>query len=321
MEETNNPQAKKSVLPIILTAIIAVLVLLSGFLGWHSMSLQKKLDTCAGDTSGYSKHHTAQTDSLTLELASLAQRYDSLSAQYGGLDSLFKAEKDRIVLLETQLRQAGNSGNSSTVSTGGGGSKALRDEIALLKSRQDDYIAQIDSLKENNRLLTLDNIKIKSDLEIEKDKSSGYDKTIADLNSTIEKGAVLTVAHIKADAIQVKGNSEVMATKARKANKLRCCFTVAKNTLVKAGYKDFYIRVLDVMGQVVKSEDGSSGEVTTKANGTLNYTTKASVLYENENVETCVYSFSGKKGFEKGTYKFEVYYMGDRVATTNLSLK
>ncbi len=320
MEETNNQQDKKSVLPIILIALVAVLVLLSGFLGWHSMTLQKKLDACSGDTSGYSKLHTAQNDSLTHELASLAQRYDSLAAQYGGLDSLFKAEKDRIVLLETQLRQAGNSGNSGTVSTGGG-SKALRDEIALLKSRQDDYIMQIDSLRENNRLLTLDNIKIKSDLEIEKDKSSGYDKTIADLNSTIEKGAVLTVAHIKADAIQVKGNSEVIATKARKANKLRCCFTVAKNTLVKAGYKDFYIRVLDVMGQVVKSEDGSSGEVTTKANGTLNYTTKASVLYENENVETCVYSFSGKKGFEKGTYKFEVYYMGERVATSNLSLK
>jgi len=319
MEETNNPQAKKSVLPIILIALVALLALFSGFLGWHSLTLQKKLAACANDTTGYSKLHTAQNDSLTHELAGLTARYDSLSLLYGGLDSLFKAEKDRIVLLETQLRQAGNSG--STVVSTGGGSKALKDEIALLKSRQDDYIAQIDSLKENNRLLTLDNIKIKSDLEIEKDRASTLDKTIADLNTTIEKGSVLAVAHITADAIQVKGNSEITATKARKANKLRCCFTVAKNTLVKAGYKDFYIRVLDVMGQVMKSEDGSSGEVTTKNNGTLNYTTKASVLYENENVETCVYSFNGKKAFEKGTYKFEVYYMGERVAATNLTLK
>lgn len=317
MEQNTNSSGKKSALPIILIAVIAVLALLSGFLGWHSMSLQKKLDTCVGDTSGYSKKHTAENDSLTHELALLSTRYDSLSQLYGGLDSLFKAEKDRIVLLETQLRQGTTGGTAST----GGGSATLKAEIAALKLRQDDYIAQIDSLNENNRLLTLENIKIKSDLELEKDKSKGYDKTINELNSTIEKGSVLAVAHIKADAIQVKGSNEVMVTKARKTNKLRCCFTVAKNTLVKPGYKDFYIRVMDAMGQVIKSSDGSSGEVSTKENGTLNYTTKASVLYENENVETCVYSFIEKKTYDKGTYKFEVYYMGERVASTNLTLK
>ena len=319
MEQTTNSQGKKSPLSIILIAVIAVLALLSGFLGWHSMSLQKKLDTCVGDTSGYSKKHTAENDSLTHELASLSARYDSLSLLYGGLDSLFKAEKDRIVLLETQLRQS-NSGNV-TVSNGGGGSAKLKAEIESLRLRQDDYIAQIDSLNENNRLLTLENIKVKSDLEIEKDKSKAYDKTIGDLNSTIEKGSVLAVAAVRADAIQTKGSNEITVTKARKTNKLRCCFTVAKNTLVKPGYKDFYIRVMDTMGQVIKSSDGSSGEVTTKNSGTLNYTTKASVLYENDNVETCVYSFTDKKSYEKGTYKFEVYYMGERVAATTLTLK
>lgn len=319
MEQTNNPQpAKKSALPIILIAIIALLALTSGFLGWYSMDLKGKLTKCAGDTTGYSKAFVAENDSLTLELAALKSKYDSLSALYGGLDSLFKAEKDRIVLLETQLRQGSYTAKSS--SSEGGGSSSLRAEIALLKGRQDDYIAQIDSLRENNRLLTLENIKIKSDLEIEQDKSAGYDKQIADLNNTIEKGAVLSVAHIEASAIQVKGSNEITTTKARKASKLRCCFSVGKNTLVKPGYKDFYVRAIGADGKVIKMTDGSSGELEAKGSGTINYTTKASVLYENENVETCIYTFSDKKTYDKGTYKFEIYHNGERVASTNLTL-
>lgn len=320
MEQQEN---KKSVLPIILIAIIAVLALLSGFLGWRSVDLQKKLEKCAGDTTGFSKKFTAENDSLTLAISDLKSRYDSLSALYGGLDSLFKAEKDRIVLLEAQLRNAssGNTGNTGTASSGGG-SASLKAELALLKSRQDDYIMQIDSLKENNRLLTLDNIKIKSDLEIERDKVKGYDKQIADLNNTIEKGSVLAVAHIDATALQTKGSNEISTDKARKASKMRCCFSVAKNTLVKPGYKDFYIRAIGADGKVVKMSDGSSGEMEANGSGTINYTTKASVLYENENVETCVYTFpTGKKTFDKGTYKFEIYYNGDRVSSTSITLK
>lgn len=319
MEQTNDSNAKKSALPIVLIAVIAVLALLSGFLGWYSIDMKQKLEKCAGDTTGVSKEAVAQTDSLTLALADLKNRYDSLSSLYGGLDSLFKAEKDRIVLLETQLRNAGS--NKGAVSSGGGGSSALKAELALLKGRQDDYIMQIDSLKENNRLLTLDNIKIKSDLEIERDKTKGYDKQIADLNDKIEKGAVLAVAHMDVVALQVKGSNEISTTKARKASKMRCCFSVAKNTLVKPGYKDFYVRAIGADGKVVKMADGSSGELEANGSGTINYTTKASVLYENENVETCVYTFADKKTFDKGTYKFEIYYNGERVSSSSITLK
>lgn len=316
MENQQNNEGKRKVSAVIIAALI-LLMGLTGYFAWQNWNLQKQLKQCFDNSALDAKEASAKNDSLTMDFKSISNRYDSLSTVYTDLDSLFNTEKERLAKLEADLKKY-NSG-----ATGGMSYDAIKKEYVILKARQEDYLKQIDLLKEENLKLTLENIDIKTDLQVEKDNNEALNKKVDNLTSKIQTGSVLSIAFIKADAIQVKGGNEVSVTKARKTDKLRCCFTVSKNTLAAAGYKDFYLRVIDPAGEVIKNDAslGGSGEIKVKDNTTISYTTKASVLYENENVETCVYTYGKTKNYEKGNYKFEIFFENQKVASTSIVLK
>jgi hypothetical protein len=316
MENQQNNEGKKRVSAVLIAALVLLLGL-TGYFAYQNFSLQKQLKQCFDSSTADAKEATAKNDSLTMDFKNLSGRYDSLSSVYTDLDSLFNAEKERLAKLEDELKKF-NSGQTGGMSYG-----SIKKEYVLLKARQEDYLKQIDLLKEENRKLTLENIDIKSDLQVEKDNNEALNKKVDNLNSKIQTGAVLSIAFIKADAIQVKSGNEISVTKARKTDKLRCCFTVSKNTLAAAGYKDFYLRVIDPSGTVIQNDAnlGGSGEIKIKEGTTVSYTTKASVLYENENVETCVYTYGKSKNYDKGNYKFEIFYENQKVASTSIALK
>jgi hypothetical protein len=316
MENQQNNENKKKVSAILIAALVLLLGL-TGYFAYQNFSLQKQLKQCFDSSSADAKEASAKNDSLTMDFKNLSGRYDSLSTVYTDLDSLFTTEKERLGKLEEELKKF-NAGQ-----TGGMSYASIKKEYVLLKARQEDYLKQIDLLKEENRKLTLENIDVKTDLQVEKDNNQALTAKVDNLNSKIQTGSVLSIAFIKADAIQVKSGSEISVTKARKTDKLRCCFTVSKNTLAAAGYKDFYLRVIDPSGTVIQNDAtlGGSGEIKIKEGTTVSYTTKASVLYENENVETCVYTYGKSKNYDKGNYKFEIFYENQKVASTSIVLK
>ena len=316
MENQQNNENKKRVSAILIAALVLLLGL-TGYFAYQNFSLQKQLKQCFDSSSADAKEASAKNDSLTMDFKNLSGRYDSLSTVYTDLDSLFTTEKERLGKLEEELKKF-NAGQ-----TGGMSYASIKKEYVLLKARQEDYLKQIDLLKEENRKLTLENIDVKTDLQVEKDNNQALTAKVDNLNSKIQTGSVLSIAFIKADAIQVKSGSEISVTKARKTDKLRCCFTVSKNTLAAAGYKDFYLRVIDPSGTVIQNDAtlGGSGEIKIKEGTTVSYTTKASVLYENENVETCVYTYGKSKNYDKGNYKFEIFYENQKVASTSIVLK
>ena len=316
MENQQNNESKKRVSAILIAALVLLLGL-TGYFAYQNFSLQKQLKQCFDSSTADAKEARAKNDSLTMDFKNLSGRYDSLSTVYTDLDSLFTTEKERLGKLEEELKKF-NSGQ-----TGGMSYASIKKEYVLLKARQEDYLKQIDLLKEENRKLTLENIDVKTDLQVEKDNNQALTAKVDNLNSKIQTGSVLSIAFIKADAIQVKSGSEISVTKARKTDKLRCCFTVSKNTLAAAGYKDFYLRVIDPSGTVIQNDAtlGGSGEIKIKEGTTVSYTTKASVLYENENVETCVYTYGKTKNYDKGNYKFEIFYENQKVASTSIVLK
>jgi hypothetical protein len=316
MENQQNNESKKRVSAILIAALVLLLGL-TGYFAYQNFSLQKQLKQCFDSSTADAKEASAKNDSLTMDFKNLSGRYDSLSTVYTDLDSLFTTEKERLGKLEEELKKF-NSGQ-----TGGMSYASIKKEYVLLKARQEDYLKQIDLLKEENRKLTLENIDVKTDLQVEKDNNQALTAKVDNLNSKIQTGSVLSIAFIKADAIQVKSGSEISVTKARKTDKLRCCFTVSKNTLAAAGYKDFYLRVIDPSGTVIQNDAtlGGSGEIKIKEGTTVSYTTKASVLYENENVETCVYTYGKTKNYDKGNYKFEIFYENQKVASTSIVLK
>lgn len=313
--QQNNSENKRRVSAIFIAAIV-LLAGLTGYFAWQNVNLQKQLSQCFDSSKADAQEATVKNDSLITEVKSLSARYDSLALVYTDLDSLFKTEKERLVKLENDLKNYKAGGDGMPYNT-------MKKEFVILKARQEDYLKQIDLLKEENRLLTLENITIKTDLQVERDKNEALNLKVDNMSSQIQTGAMLNIAMIKADAIQVKGSGEVSVTKARKTDKLRCCFTISKNTLATGGAKDFYLRVIDPSGEVIKNDASlsSSGEIKVKDGVTLTYTTKASVLYENENVETCVYTFGKQKNYDKGNYKFEVYYENQLLASTKIELK
>lgn len=313
------PTNNKLVLPLIILA--SVFGIGTGFLGYTTYSNGKKAaeaQACCDASVAQAKKNIAEKDSLIEQANSLQRMYDSLTVAYSGLDSLFKAEQDRLVVLEAALRNAGGSG-------GGGNAKlrkALEDELGLLKARQDDYLAQIDSLKESNRTITADNIKARSDYDLLKDENTAMGRKIGDLEDKVKLGSAMSVGNLAIEALREKKGNEIPTKSAKKTAKLKFTFKVIKNPIAEKGYKDFYIRAIDAGGNVMKDENnrGGDGNLTLKDGTTITYSKKVSLLYDGDVVESSNFFFM-PGGFDRGLYKFEVYNDNEQLSSATITLE
>lgn len=318
--EQSQRKKNKNKLPVVWIVVAAVLAAATGFLGYTTISGMGKLkeaQKCCDDMAVQAKKNMAKNDSLMDRVADLQKMYDSLTIAYVGLDSLFKADKDRLVVLEAALRNAGS---------GGGGNakmrKAMEDEFNLLKARQDDYLAQIDSLKESNRTITADNIKVRSDYDLLKDENVAMGRKIGDLEEKVKLGSAMSVGNLTTEAIREKKGNELPTKSAKKTAKLKFSFRMIKNPIAEKGYKDFYIRAIDADGNVMKDENDRSGggALTLRDGTTLTYSKKVSLLYDGDGVETSSFFFMAG-GFKRGLYKFEVYNDNEQLGSSTITLE
>jgi predicted nucleic acid-binding Zn-ribbon protein len=190
MENQQNNEGKRKVSAVIIAALVLLLGL-TGYFSWQNWNLQKQLKQCFDSSAIDAKEASAKNDSLTMDFTSLSGRYDSLSTVYTDLDSLFKTEKERLTKLEEDLKKY-NSG-----ATGGMSYASIKKEYVILKARQEDYLKQIDLLKEENRKLTLENIDVKTDLQVEKDNNEALNKKVDNLTSKIQTDLYLALLLLK----------------------------------------------------------------------------------------------------------------------------
>lgn len=139
-----------------------------------------------------------------------------------------------------------------------------------------------------------------------------------ELSTVVRDAAALqTVGLIGMGVIERSSGKQIPTERARRSDKIKVCFTVAKNTLAEAGDKELYVQVIDPKNNVLGSNDQIEFE-----DQVLNYSLISRFNYENRNLNICEYinELEDSK-FESGRYKVNVFSNKALISSSEFELK
>ena len=189
---------------------------------------------------------------------------------------------------------------------------ALQDEMNYILSEND-------KLKVENQMLatTLDSTKVQLvERAMFTDSLLVQNTALADV---VESAAILSANSMKAfGVLERSSGKQIPMEKASRSDKIKICFTVAKNKLVESGDKELFVQVIDPKNNIL-----GSNEQVTFGEETLNYSLISKFNYENQSLPICEYiaKKDKKDDFEKGTYKVNVFNGKELITSTQFSMR
>lgn len=258
------------------------------------------------------KKHEAELvkekEQVMADLSNMAKHYDLAISENEVANEKLVEARDRIQQLMDSLRISQNSVNSLW---------RYKQKFLALEEEMDKLLADNDRLKLENDLLvaTLDSTQVQlAERTIFTDSLLVQNTELA----TIVKGAaILQPVNLKGFGVIERNSGKLIPTeRAGRSDKLRVCFTVAKNNLISSGDQSLYVQVIDPLNNVLGVNEPIEFE-----DKVLNYSLISSFNYENKNLDVCEFVASNNGKFEKGTYKVNVFHENNLVAVTEFVLE
>jgi len=179
-----------------------------------------------------------------------------------------------------------------------------RQEIKNLNLNVTKYLADIQQLKEENKILTESNVEltqrveseVKAKEEIIEAKNAlvaekeNLAKVNAALDSKVDMANAIKINFLEIKGYEVKKNGKLKErSKAKDVEVLRVCFLTETNMVTSPGRKKFYIRIINPQGETIAVEDSGSGIITNKLdNSQVRFTTSGEIDYKNEDTNACI---------------------------------
>ncbi|WP_235296216.1 hypothetical protein [Portibacter marinus] len=210
--------------------------------------------------------------------------------------------------------------------------KEAREEIANLTALSEQYVAEIQTLKDENVQLNAKNVKLEEDktmlidnlnvakedneeLQVAQAKLMSEKEELEEVKSELEAkvnvASVINVENVVAQGLKTKNNGKEVARQyAKQVEKMRICFDTEENMVAEKGQEIFYVRIIDPQGETMAIESAGSGVLTNDASGEdVRFSKKGVLNYENKEVTACV-DWAPGTAFPKGNYEVEVYNKG-----------
>ena len=241
------------------------------------------------------------------DLDNMVKQYDIVIGENKMANEDLVEARERIQGLMDSLKISQNSVNSLW---------SYKKKFLSLQEEMDALLTENDKLKLENAMLasSLDSTQVKLN-----ERAMFTDSLLVQnsaLSNVVENAAVLQTVNLKGFGVIERSSGKLIPTeRARRSDKIRVCFTVAKNTLVGAGDKELYVQVLDSKNNVLGANEQIEfdGQV-------LNYSLVSKFNYENKNLDIC--EFVGpNEDFEKGKYIVNVFNKKEVISTTEFTLK
>ncbi|MCB0621370.1 MAG: hypothetical protein KDC43_20760 [Saprospiraceae bacterium] len=317
---TNNSKQRM----IAIAAIIVVALLtVNAFLLYNKFTQDKKLAQQATELEEAEKLKAElekQYYEALSELETMRGENEELNALIEQQQAELKDQKDKI---DRMIRNEGDL-------------KRARTEIANLKAQIEQYIAEITQLKEENQLLADENTQLQEDkamLETDLTQQRTANEELntekaqlvsanEDLSKTVTFASVVKVDNIEAVGLKVKDNGKTAKKSlAKNVDQLQVCFNTTINEVTTAGREQFFVRIINPVGETIAIEEQGSGIMTSsQTNEQIRYTQVKELNYNNDKQEVC-FSWESTLPFQKGTYEVEIYNKGYLAGTGNFTLK
>lgn len=294
MEENKNGMGLKVALGIAIVLFLAT--------GFYTMNLYK--------TSSATQKELIDEKKLVMnDLNAMAKQYDEAISENDVANASLVEARSRIQGLIDSLKSS-----ESNVKT----LWRYKSKYQSLQKEMDVLLAQNDSLRiENSYLATsLDSTRVRLE-----ERSMFTDSLLVQntaLAEVVENASVLNTVGLKGFGVIERTSGKLIPTeRASRTDKIRVCFTVAKNALVQAGDQELYVQVIDP-----KNNTLGLNEQVEFDEKTLNYSMISKFNYENGSLNICEFVASKEENkFEKGRYIVNVFNTKDLVSTSEFTLK
>lgn len=254
------------------------------------------------------KQLTEEKALVLKDLNNMAQQYDVAIGENEAANQKLVEARERIEGLMDSLKVSENSVRSLW---------RYKNQFLALQDEMETLMEENSALKASNALLatSLDSTKIQLQDRIVFNDSLLAQNT--ELATIVEDAAVLSTVGLKGFGVIVRSSGKLIPTeRAGRADKVRVCYTVAKNKLVAPGDKEFFVQVLDPNDNVL----GLNEQIQFDEN-VLNYSLISKFNYESDNLDICEFVEAKGKDFEKGRYIVNVFDQNNLVSSSQFELK
>ncbi|WP_458626726.1 chromosome partitioning protein ParA [Winogradskyella sp. PC D3.3] len=243
------------------------------------------------------------------DLNNMAKDYDEAIAENEIKNQDLIAARERIQGLMDSLKVSQNSVGSLW---------GYKKKYMALQEEMDILLTENDRLKGENQYLasSLDSTQIQL-----AERTMFTDSLLVqntELATVVKDAAALqTVGLVGMGVIERNSGKQIPTERASRSDKIKVCFTVAKNMLTESGDKELYVQVIDPKNNVLGSNDQIEFE-----DDVLNYSLISRFNYENRNLNICEYinELEDSK-FEKGRYTVNVFSDKALISTSEFELK
>jgi myosin heavy subunit len=327
MSESKSNQSK-----VTAWAVIALLALL-GLNGyqWYSNSQLK------------TENVRQETEMIEIEKAQ-AELEQDYQASLESLEDLKGDNKDLNDLIDSQKKEltAQKEKINNLIWTKRELTKAKK-EIENMKNQAATYVAEITELKEQNEYLASTNeqliqekqvladsyqtqMEVNAELEeakkvlaSEKERLVGNN---SELSTKVDMANAIKINWLEVKGYEIKDNGDIKGkSKAKDIEMLRTCVKTESNYVTPSGEKEFFVRLINPIGETVFIENNGGGILVNKLDETqVRYSYTGKFDYNNEDTEACL-DWVLNDRLAKGEYDLEIYNNGFLVGKGNFKLK
>lgn len=284
--------------------VLVVLLLLSNVvMFWMLMKRGKEVEQTQQQVVAV----TSEKENVTVMLENMLASYDTLKTDNEQLTVEMEAQKAQIEDLLSQVKK----GNYSLAKA--------RKEAETLRKIMKGYVVTIDSLNQANAALTAQNVGLTQELGVVSGQKEALTTEKAALEGKIAKGAILHTTTITAGALFMRNNGKQVETdRAKKAEMVKCCFTLGENRVARAGDKTLYMRIISPDGRVLPASESNNRFQFEGVEG--EFSVKREVNYQGVPVDACMF-WTASGEMSTGQYIVEVYEGGGKVGRSTFDLK
>jgi len=294
MENNNSSTGLKVALGIVLVLFLGT--------GFYAMNLSKK-------SNEVEKELTEQKRLVMNDLDTMAKQYDQ---------AISENEVSNNNLIEARGRIQGLIDSLKISETNVKSLWRYKQKYVSLQKEMNVLLRQNDSLRVQNSYLanSLDSTRVRLE------QRTMFNDSLLNQNNALAEvvynASVLGTYALKGFGVIERASGKLIPTeRARRTDKIRVCFTVAKNVLVQSGDQELYVQVIDPLKRTLGlNEQVQFGETI------LNYSKISKFNYENASLDVCEFVAAKEdESFEKGRYVVNVYNEKDLVSTSEFTLK
>jgi len=324
---TNSNQ--RSYTPILVTALVMLLAI-SGYLAFDRSQLA---DSNSQFIEMVQEAEAVQAD-LQISYDDVSERLDAMKTDNVDLNALIEEQKAELSKQKEKI--------NGLIWTKKKWNEA-KQEIAALEQMGAKYIADITALKDENIRLADANLTLteekavlsqkvtrsneaNEELTAKKVELENYNKELSKerdfLSEKVDVASVVKVVDVIATGYKINGKNKLLKRKyAKYVDKVSVCFTTEANLITDNDEEEFYLRIIDPLGETMAIEDLGSGVIVSSNDGkSVRYTKTGSVEYDNDKAQVCI-DWQPEMRWAKGLYEVEIYNKGFKAGAGSFTLK